>query len=198
MQKVSVTIFILTAYISFLGFLTRFFIADIMHEQALDSFEAGNVKEALTQSNIAVKLNPWEPAYFRGRAKNLIAATMYKNDDEKAVIKKNALDDLNYSYKLNTTNLATIRNSVPLFYFLAIKDITQPADDKNFDNEYKKAAKDFINKVKNVSVNDAGMYILTAKYEKKLGMKKEHLDSVKRIKQLRPDLLLWHPDLLEK
>ena len=110
----------------------------------------------------------------------------------RANLKKLALNDLQTAQNLNPNNLVTLRNVVPLYYFLAIEDLEKPADGKNIDPEFIEATKDYFTMMHSYSPTDVGIYALLAKYEKRLGLNELYEQSVGRIKILRPDLLEWY------
>jgi hypothetical protein len=91
--------------------------------------------------------------------------------------------------------LVTIRNSIPIYYLLAIRDFYLEPGRENIDENYIGIVKDFFSRTKHSYWNDAGVILSIAKYEKELELDAEFEESRFRIKDLRPDLLEWH-DLL--
>jgi tetratricopeptide (TPR) repeat protein len=170
-----------------------FYQADVFFESSQSKIDAGDYFEANQLINRAIALNPSEPNYYRGRARINVISLSVAEEEYVQEIKSEIFHDLDKAYKLNTNNLVTIRNIIPLYYFLAVKDITIKDDSTNVDENYINIAKDFMQMAKSRFKNDAGVYALSARYEKRLGLTKEYGDSVKRISHLRPDLLEWYP-----
>lgn len=166
--------------------------ADAHYEKSQHQIDSGDYYEALESINSALTLNPYEPNYYRGRARINVISLSVVQEEFIPEIKKEIQDDLIHAYILNPDNLVTMRNLVPLYYFIATKDITVREDSANLDPEYLENTKSFIQRLKDRFVNDAGVYVLVARYEKRLGLTKEFGDSVKRINVLRPDLLDWY------
>ena len=73
-----------------------------------------------------------------------------------------------------------------------MKEFTLSVSNENIDQAFLPETKNFYEKIKNISPNDAGVYVLLAKYEKRLGLNDEYNASVKIVEELRPDLLEWH------
>lgn len=177
-------------YVLLMILFARMYLADVFYESSQNSFALQDYEEAEQFASRAVSLNPNEPAYLRHRAKALIMMSFSQNN---AVFKSQAYDDLISAYHLNPNNLATIRNSVPLLYFLSVKDYAIPATSgTNIDSNFFNLTKEYYANVKNISRNDVGIFVLLAKYEKKLGLVEEYMESLKNITNLRPDLLEWH------
>lgn len=180
-------------YVLLIILFARMYLADVFYESSQSSFANQDYEKAEQFASRAASLNPNEPAYLRHRAKTLIMMSFSQNN---AVFKSQAYDDLISAYHLNPKNLATIRNSVPLLYFLSVKDYTIPATSgTNIDLNFFNLTKDYYANVKNISQTDVGIFVLLAKYEKKLGLVDEYNESIKKITNLRPDLLEWHEDL---
>jgi len=171
--------------------------ADIAFSKADSALTVGETNKSLDFINSAISKNGDEPIYYRWRAKVYLAATANQSSEITLALKNLALKDLQKSYDLNPKNLATIRNNVPLYYFLASKDITKPAGPDNIEPLFLPVAAAFYSKTGNISPNDVGIYVLLAKYENRLGLKEELQQSLTKIKQLRPDLFGWNDSLKE-
>jgi len=182
-----------TALRTFLGL----YVADVYFEKSQDALQGRQLDKAIEFANLAVDRNPLEPNYYRGRAKVYIVSLLGLDEKTAFLIKNNALSDLQEAYKLNTHNLVTIRNVIPLYYFLAAKDLSKPASTDNVDERFLPVTRDFYRKIKDVSPNDVGVCVLLAKYEKRLGLMDDYEESIQKIKDLRPDLLQWNPSLRE-
>lgn len=179
--------------IIYLGALYTFstkILAEIFYNASQQNTKNIKLDKALVEANMAIKLNNKEPKYIYNRAKILLLA----ENPKEATLK-----DLVTAQELNKNNVVTLRNILPFYYFLTFKDLGNLENSPtNFDAKYFEITKDFIQRLKNKYPNDAGIVVLAAKYEKKLGLTKEYGDSIKMITQLRPDLLRWHPDLIGK
>lgn len=136
----------------------------------------------------AIKLNPNEPYYYRVLSKVYITKSINDKSYKEKVLKL-----LERSIELNVNNMATIRNNTPIYYYLALEDI--PSHESKADEKYIDVTQKYIAKYKIEYPNDLGLLVLFAKYEKKLGLKYEYNESIKRIRKLRPDVLNWYPEL---
>lgn len=170
----------------------RSFAADVAYKSAIAAIDNYDLPTALDSADTAIKLNPEEPNYYRIQARIFLNYLPSKTLHEQQVIKRLVINDLQTAYNLNPKNLVTIRNIIPLYYFVAAKDITSVASDKNIDPDFIKYTKDFYASVKDYSPNDAGVYALVARYEKRLGLVNEYNASVAKVRSLRPDLLDWY------
>lgn len=167
----------------------RYYTADVYFKKSQDYLKKGKYSEALVYINKSVNLNPNEPNYYRGRAKILTISLVEK---QKPDLKNLIYEDLNKAINLNQNNLVTLRNSVPIYYFLAVKDIFGAMSIENTDDYYISQTKNFYKDFKNKFSNDIGVVTLIAKYEKKLGLIKEYKESEDIVRKIRPDLLNWH------
>ncbi len=161
---------------------TQLYKADILITKAEIALEQTKTETGLEVANKAIRLNPQEPYYYRQRAR--IYIVLGKKDK--------ALADLTKAYELNPNNLATLRNNIPLYYFLSVEDIYQPTTQNNLDQKYIAIAKQYLSELKHRFPNDVGTLVDIAKYEQKLGLTTEFAQSVEQIKVIRPDLLEWH------
>lgn len=166
--------------------------ADRMYEKAKDALNALELSDAFDYAENAIKLNPLEPNYYRMRARVLINYLPYKDVSVRTFTKQLVVQDLQNAYYLNTRNLVTIRNLIPLYYFVAAENVSIPASPKNVDTYFIETTKSFYAKIKDYSVNDVGVYTLLAKYEKRLNLTEEYDASVETVRALRPDLLDWY------
>jgi hypothetical protein len=173
--------------------LFRVFFADINYAKSQEVIAGGYTKSVSVLSEKSVSQNPFEPNYYRGKAKVDLLKLLYVSDPAtKLQIKERVLADLVKAYSLNENDLVTIRNELPLYYFLALKDIGLGTTQNNTDPRYLGIAKEFFESNKKRFWNDAGVIASVAKYEKKLGFVQEYSESVQRIMILRPDLLDWY------
>src|SRR3990167_11343329 len=102
-------------------------------EKLLEEFE---LEKALNNATESIKNNPLEPNYYRQRAKVYLTMSAVFDDDYKMGLKKSALDDMYMAYDINPNNLVTIRNLVPLFYFLSVQDYTFSISEENIDRDF--------------------------------------------------------------
>ena len=171
-------------------YIFKFYNADIYYKKGQEYIKNGDEKRALYYADKAVTTNPYEPNYYRGRAK--IKTVLLASTQNNIKIKQEIYDDLKKALELNKNNLVTIRNSIPIYYFLAVGDVYKAPGKDNYDEKYIELVKDFFNDTKRNYSNDVGVLVSIAKYEKKLGLEESYQDSVTRIEFLRPDLLEWH------
>lgn len=166
--------------------------AEMLYKSALNHIEEGDASVALDRIEGAINNNPQEPNYYRLRARILLYTLLGQPNEVQTKIKELVLADLQTATKINPNNLVTARNLVPLYYFLAAKDISVAAAADNVDPIYVQDARNFYTDVKNKYPNDVGVYALVAKYEKRLFLDEDYKQSVARVKELRPDLLDWY------
>lgn len=166
--------------------------ADKMYEKAKDALDQTELSNAFDYAESAIKLNPLEPNYYRMRARVLVNYLPYKDKSVRTFTKQLIVQDLQNAYYLNTRNLVTMRNLIPLYYFVAAEDVSVPASPKNVDPYFIETTKSYYANIKDYSVNDAGVYALLAKYEKRLNLTEEYNASVEKVRALRPDLLDWY------
>jgi len=178
----------------FLGFthIAKMYKADIFLNQSVRQLKDGRKETSLEKVNKAIFANGKEPIYYRQRAKVYLSLLPDSNEESVEALKDLSLRDIKLALSLNNDNLVTIRECIPLYYFLSIDDFTKPGSPQNIDQNYIGISKDFFNGVKNRFVNDAGVLVSVAKYEKKLGFYDEFRLSQERIRILRPDLLNWY------
>jgi tetratricopeptide (TPR) repeat protein len=155
--------------------------ADVFYEKSQLYLAKGDVEVASILADSAIKNNEFEPNYYRGRAKIHIVGAVSANGILSDTEKEKVLADLRKAVSLNPNNLVTLRNVIPLYYFLA-----------EIDGKYLPVTRDYFRQVKYRFSNDAGVVVSIAKYEKKLGLTEDFNESVEIIKKLRPDLLNWH------
>lgn len=164
-------------------------LADVYFRKSQDLLKNESTEKALGFANKAVSLNPLEPNYFRGRAKiNVVRLGSFGGTS----LKESVLNDLKTAYNLNPQNLVTIRNSIPLYYFLTMKYMILGPVKENFDEKYLQPAINYLEQAKKSYWTDAGVITEVAGYEKKLGLDADYKESVERIRKIRPDLLDWN------
>lgn len=194
MKRLLVLVIVLICVLLMRAFAVNYF-ADLNYSRAQKLLTQSDITGALKYANASIKLNPMEPNYYKGRARILIAATYAADNDKKQTLKSLALEDLQMAYNLNPSNLVTVRNIIPLYYYLAVDDLSSTQGDAKLDELYVTSAKSFYNQIQNISPNDVGVYALLAKYEKRLNLNEEYNYSLVKVKNLRPDLLEWNENL---
>lgn len=176
MKKKIILIVLTISYILLIKTFMNMYVADIKFKSSEKNLKQ-NILKSLKNINESITLNPNEPEYYRQRAK--IYAVINQP--------KKALSDLQTAYELNRNNIPTIRDSLPIYTLLAALENTPKQN---------LITQEYFNLLKNKYKNDAGTLVDIAKYEKKLNHEENYNETLVRIKQLRPDLLKWHPDLL--
>lgn len=189
----NITLFFITAiYLLLMVIFWQTIVADKSYAASQAALKKGNLETAVQQANLSIAKNPDEPRYYYGRAKVLLTVTVNLSEEERSRVKQQALSDLKTSQKLNPKNITTLRNIIPFYYFLAVEDLTKPEGVDNVDPQFIETARSYFEEIENFSPTDAGLYVLLAKYEKKLGLEKLYNESIENIKRLRPDLLEWY------
>lgn len=190
--KIFILISIWVLFLYGLKYLRKTYLADIYYARSQNLLKDVDIKESQKYANLAVKLNPYEANYYRGRAKVDTVALVSAPINEQKEYKERILNDLQHAVGLNEDNLVIIRNSVPLYFFISTFDLSKPAGPSNIDYEYLPFAEDFFSFAKHKYDHDAGVISLVAKYENRLGLEKEYERSIELVETLRPDLLEWH------
>jgi len=107
-------------------------------------------------------------------------------------VKEEGLKNLEKAYDLNPKNLATLRNSIPLYYFLAAEDMEKAGTGENIDTDYLSVTRTYYSALKNNYENDLGLYADIAKYEKKLGLVEDFNQTKIRAAAMRENIIEWH------
>jgi len=194
LKKFGILLVIISAYFS-LKIINGIYIADVHFEKSQNLLKDKEYESALFYANSAVQKNPLEPNYYRGRAKVYITSLVAVPEGKVFAYKVLALTDLKKAYNLNPNNLVTVRNSIPLYYFLAAKNLSEPAGPDNIDSNFLPITNGFYQKIKNRFPNDVGFYTLLAKYQKRLNLIDGYSESADNIDELRPDLFDWYEGL---
>lgn len=182
---------LLAVYLYFMYLCFSNYSAEINSVKAQAMLKNLQLSKALLYANNAIELNPLEPNYYRIRARVYTNFLMYERE-KVSDLKKAIITDLETAYIVNPINLVTMRNIVPLYYFVAAKNVSLPASQENIDSEFIKQAQYYYKYIKDYSPNDVGIYTLLAKYEKRLNLMNEYEVSVAKVRELRPDLLEWY------
>lgn len=168
-----------------LNVLVHVFTADVHYKKARRLLKEGKYAQAVEFATSAIEKNPREPRYRYGRAQVLLvllAATSPDDLEDSAYLRKRAEIDLARAIELNPTNLVTLRNTVPLYYYLSL--------DAN--EYYTNLVQDHFLDLGTSFPNDVGVQVLLAKYEKMLGFTAGYAAHVDAVRTLRPDLLDWY------
>ncbi len=194
MKKTILILMVSAIYFMLIKSFASLYYADMYYTRSRDLVGEVKFSDALKFANKALEQNPLEPAYYRGRAKILTLSALYSSGEEDRLsLKKAAYEDLQRAFRLNTGNLATVRNSVPLYYYLSLK--TLDGNNSDPDQEYLQKTKSFFDFVKKEYPNDVGTLVDVAKYQKMLGLTEDFNITLKMISNLRADLLEWSEDL---
>ena len=189
-KKISLMVIIWGMFGLWSFYWVKIYISDIYFKKSQVYLTAEKIDKALECADKAVKFNSFEPNYYRGRAKVLTVSLVGKKDA--SIVKERILKDLKKAEELNPKNLVTLRNSVPIYYFLAVEDVSLTSGILNLDENYLGITKEFFKTLKDKYPHDIGVVTLLAKYERKLGLDEEYLESREIVKDLRPELLEWH------
>lgn len=191
---------LLVSYISFMKAIINFYQADVKLATSKEALTSQKYLDALHLAEEALQLNPHRPYYYRNRAQVLLISQVAPSVSTSNEIKEKILEDLEKSRELNPINLATLRNNIPSYYYLSLKDPLRLKLDSDKEVEYSEfylyKAKEYFDFLKNTYPNDAGLLVSIAHYQKKLGLKSDYEDTLLKIEELRSDLLKWHPLLL--
>jgi hypothetical protein len=190
--KLLLTGIFLGGLLCFWKLIGSMFLADVYSARSEKSLENLDFNSSIKFAEKAIALNSMEPAYYRREAKLLLISPAGGNNSRKEL----ALKDIQTSIDLNSKNLATLRNSIPLLSYLALQD-PNSKDSPSLDEQYLPFVRDFYFSLFEDYPNDVGILVSLAHYQRKLGLTKDLNQTLHRIELLRPDLLEWHPLLLE-
>lgn len=176
-MKRYIYVFIILIFALSLAFtLIKPFVADVYFKYGKDALSKGEFDIALSNFNMAIRINPKESSYYKNRAQCYAEMNNLSS----------SFLDLITGLSINPNDTMFIRNSFYVYYLLASKD--------PFYIPITKAM--FLNTKKRYST-DVGVLVDIAKYEKVLGWEGDYSTSLMEIEKLRPDILKWHPDLLD-
>lgn len=176
-------------YLTLMGKFINLYFADIYYTASKSELETGQLEDAADHIVNAIKLNSREPAYTRQKAKILLATLIWADEDE---TREEILKSLEKAYDLNPKNLATLRNIIPLYYFLASGAMDEVGGNKNVNSDYLTVARTYYHLLKNTYQNDLGLYADVAKYEKKLGQDEDFNQTKEKAESMRNDVVEWH------
>lgn len=186
--------FLAGGYFLWLCRLGSIYSADVRSALADRALDNADPKRAVSFADKAILLNPKEPAYYRRRAKAITLYSVFASPEELPFLKDMVYEDLKTAEGLNPKNLATLRNIIPLYYYLALERPKSTGESPaGIDPKYLDITKCYYNKLKDTYLNDLGILVSIAHYENLLGLSEEHDRTIKMIRALRPDVLNWHP-----
>ena len=189
MKKALLLFLTLGIYLYLMGRFFNTYIADIYFASSKNLLSEGQIKKSADHIIKAVRFNKNEPAYRRQKAKVLLATLVWQDEEE---VKDKVLKELNVAQELNPKNLATLRNVIPLYYLLSIKDVKEPNGTESIDPEYISETRNYFAMLKNVYTNDLGMFAEIAEYEKKLGLVNDYNYTHEQAMEMRPDIVDWY------
>jgi len=192
MKKLLLILLIWVTTIFLWSYLDSIYLADKLSEKSQRYLSKGDTTMANSLIYKAIEKNPNEPNYHRIKAKILLVKSVSETQESKELLKENILRELKTAEEENPNNLVTIRNIIPLYYFLALKDASVLNVPFDIDETYLPITRDYYQWVKSKYSHDAGVVVALAKYEKKLGLSEDYEKSVEIIKKIRPDLLDWY------
>lgn len=189
MSKVSLLLIVIAFYLVCLNKFIGIFMADVYYTASKGKLAEMRVEEARLYVTRAVELNHEEPSYYRHKAKVLLAELSISKEEK---IRDDVMTVLTQAQALNPHNLTTLRNIIPLYYFLAVGNMDGPSGPDNFADTYFPVTRDYYSNLKNTYPNDLGMYADVAKYQRKLGLEEDFRDTKERAALMRPDVVEWH------
>lgn len=186
-------IVLILGLIWWLGILLTKYSADIAFKDSENLLKEGRGIEALRYANKAILRNPQEANYFRNRARIYISMALATSDNpnETLTYKILALEDMKNAYNLNPNNLVTMRNLLPLYYYLSIDEELSETPNEVGDS-FLHITTRFFDTLKNMAPNDIGVYLLVARYQYKLELFDAYFQTEAKIKMLRSDILDWY------
>ncbi len=187
-KRIATKCLLLVLVFLFATFVVRMYLADVYLVKARSFFEMSDYKQVIKYADKAIAQNNLEPSYHVYRANAVVLQTLALKPEVAAYLKLQALADIEYAISLNKINLVTLRNALPVYFYMAYN----AADDYSYSEEYfLQQTKLYITMLKTFYPNDAGVLVEIAEIENALQMESEYNGTVEMIKALRPDLLEW-------
>jgi len=193
--RILLIIFVFGLYIKFTKTIFNLYSADVRAARSKRLLLEADYENSLRLAKEAVSLNPSEPYYYRLRAQSYLMNSLFLEKEAKNTLKELALADLKYSERLNPKNLATLRNNIPFYYYLSLDDFSSVSEDAAFDEVCVEKTIEHLNYLKTTYPTDVGVLVSVSHYEKLLNLDERYKETLFRIRELRPDLLNWHPSL---
>ncbi|MFA6981529.1 MAG: O-antigen ligase family protein [Patescibacteria group bacterium] len=185
LPKITGLIFIPLTFLIMYKALT-YYSADVDLVMSMTKFKENKLDLSLSYITKAVKKNPNEPNYPK-QAARIYTAKSAESPEAKAL----ALENIEKAYALNPGNLATKRDVIPLYFFLAVRDIKLPEGSDNTDSKYLPIAVNYFATLKNEYPTDAGTLVDIARYEKRIDLE-SYEKTREMVENLRPDIITWH------
>jgi len=175
--------------LALVGKFINLYFADVYYTSSKSDLENGQLEDAEEHIVSSIKLSSYEPAYRRQKAKILLATLIWSDEDE---TREEILENLEKAYDLNPKNLTTLRNSIPLYYFLTSGAMNKAGSVENVNADYVTVTRNYYATLKNTYQNDLGLYADIAKYEKKLGLEGDFGETKEKAEIMRNDVVEWH------
>ena len=120
-------------YLLFISTIFDVYRADLKAVNSKEVLGAGDSAEAYILAQEAVALNPYRPYYYKNRAQVLLISFMAADAVPPEEIKEQIFNDLQKSLVLNPENLASLRNNIPLYYYLALENLSVENSEENME-----------------------------------------------------------------
>ncbi|MFC1755773.1 hypothetical protein ACFLZK_00050 [Patescibacteria group bacterium] len=189
MKKALLLFLTLGIYLFLVGRFLNTYLADVYFASSKNYLSEGNLIKSSDHIIMATRFNTYEPAYKRQKAKVLLATLVWQENRE---VKEKVLEELIKAQDLNPKNLATLRNIIPLYYLLSVKDVEKVGSCSNIDDGYVLETTDFYSALKKSYPNDLGVFTDIAEYEKKLGLMHDYNNTYDQAMKMRPDIVDWY------
>lgn len=187
-----ILLLLLTLFVISMKNIHTLYSADISAERSTNYLDAGDYISAERYASRSIRLNPLEPRYYLSRARAYVALLAGEEESVVRTYKLLALQDMRMALALNPNNLITVKSLIPLYYFLATKDVTLPTTKTNIDREFLDITSVFYSKIFDISPNDVSIYTQLYKYSSRLNLEDIRNNSEEKIRTLRPDLFDWY------
>ncbi len=187
-KRLGIKVSLLTLVVLFATFVVRMYLADVYMVKARSFFDTSDYKQVIKYADKASAHNNLEPSYYVYRANAVVLQTLTLKPEVAAYLKLQALADIEYAISLNKINLVTLRNSLPVYFYMAYN---AAADYSYSDDYFLQQTHAYLAKLKTDYSNDAGVLVEIAEIENSLSMQNEYKETIELIRELRPDLLEW-------
>lgn len=169
--------------------VVSFYNAETSHTQGKKELYSGYVSLAQAHVEEAVSKNPYEPGYHRTLATTQLAKTLAPqlSIEEKRLAKDKALEEAQKAYELQPHNLVNLKNLIPIYYFLGVKEINESANPQ-IDQTYIQKTLEFYEIVETEAPTDASTHLLLAKQYEALNEKEQARRLYAKALKLKPDL----------
>jgi len=189
MKKALLLLLTFGIYFYLIGKFFNLYVADTYFASSKVLLSEGQLRKSTDHIIKAIRFNDYEPAYKRQKAKILLSTLVWQED---LSAKETVLKELVKAEALNPKNLATLRNIIPLYYLLSVKDVEKVGSCSNIDEDYVLETTSYYSMLKKRYSNDLGVFTDIAEYEKKLGLEHDYNYSYEQAMKMRPDIVDWH------